>query len=261
MNEIQLRIQKNLKEMEQERNIRIPLAVESGSRAWGFASPDSDYDCRFIYVHPKDRYLSVFANKDTITLVPDKIFDVNGWDVKKVIQHLVKSNAVMLEWLKSGVVYQEDERVVKLLQALGREFFNPQACGWHYLNMAKKKLDLILTDETTKIKNYFYVMRPLACIQYIKEKAAIPYMEYQKNLVCIFVGKDILAEIEKMLRMKEGAKEAEPIKRNLPLIQYFQSEITAMEEWLSEYKFNKDKDFEKADVCFRNIVEMVWADE
>ena len=50
------RIMKKLDEIEKTEEVRILLAVESGSRAWGFASTDSDYDVRFIYFRPEDEY-------------------------------------------------------------------------------------------------------------------------------------------------------------------------------------------------------------
>lgn len=111
MNTIQNQIIEKLGLIEAEHKIKIPLAVESGSRAWGFASPDSDYDCRFVYVRPRDFYLSVFEQKDTIDYTPDAIFDLSGWDLKKFISHLVRSNAVMLEWLQSNVIYRKKKHL------------------------------------------------------------------------------------------------------------------------------------------------------
>ena len=72
-----------LQEMEEKENIRILLAVESGSRAWGFASPDSDYDVRFIYVRKKEDYLRLDERRDVVEGQLDDVFDINGWDVKK----------------------------------------------------------------------------------------------------------------------------------------------------------------------------------
>jgi len=80
-------IMQKLAETEQQYNVKIPLAIESGSRGWGFASPDSDYDCRFVYVYPKDWYLSVFEQRDIIEYAVDPVYDVNGWNVKKALQH------------------------------------------------------------------------------------------------------------------------------------------------------------------------------
>lgn len=95
MSDIKAKIMQKLSETEAHYNVKIPLAIESGSRGWGFASPDSDYDCRFVYVHERDWYLSVLDKSDIIEYAADPIYDVNGWDIKKVLQHIMKSNAVM----------------------------------------------------------------------------------------------------------------------------------------------------------------------
>ena len=140
MDKVQQEILKRLSDNEKIHNINIPIAVESGSRAWGFASPDSDYDCRFIYVRPKNDYLTIFDKKDTITSAPDAIFDLDGWDIGKVLLHIAKSNAVMFEWLSSDVVYRQDAQIHALLLNLSRQCFNPIAIGHHYLAMAKKQI-------------------------------------------------------------------------------------------------------------------------
>ena len=122
---IKKQIIEKLHEQENIHAIKIPLAIESGSRGWGFASPDSDYDCRFIYVHKKNDYLTVFPKKDVLESEVNAVFDINGWDLKKVILHLVKSNAVMLEWLSSNEIYFKDEKVAHILNQLGEKYFNP----------------------------------------------------------------------------------------------------------------------------------------
>lgn len=58
-------IPEKLAEIENRENVRILHCVESGSRAWGFASPDSDFDVRFIYVRPKDFYKESDCNRLT----------------------------------------------------------------------------------------------------------------------------------------------------------------------------------------------------
>ena len=52
-------ILRELKKIEEQENVKIIMAIESGSRAWGFASPDSDYDVRFIYVRKEEDYLKL----------------------------------------------------------------------------------------------------------------------------------------------------------------------------------------------------------
>lgn len=261
MDSIQNQIIQKLGSIETEHHIKIPLAVESGSRAWGFASPDSDYDCRFVYVHPQDYYLSIYERKDTIDYMPDAIFDLSGWDLKKFIVHLVKSNAVMLEWLQSNEVYRKDEFIANQLWELGKAFFNPVSVSHHYLSMAKHKLNEVQQNDTAKIKHYFYIMRPLACIRYIRENQDIPYMEYQRNLETITVPSDILIEINRLLGRKALLKEAHVIPQNRLLLNYFAKEMDEAEEWLSGIKFEKNRDYEQANRCFRNMIRMVNINE
>lgn len=254
---IQQQILKQLQATQQEHNVHIPIAVESGSRAWGFASPDSDYDCRFIYVHNRDWYLSVFEGRDTIEYTPDAIFDVGGWDVRKVIAHLVKSNAVMLEWLSSGVVYRMDEKIHSELWKLGEAFFNPVAVSWHYLSMARNKLGEIEETETAKIKKYFYVLRPLACIRYIHTHGKIPHMRYRYNLAEISLSEMIRGEIELLLTKKETAAEGCLMPRNNILLDFFHRETAWAEEWIGTLHHDKNRDYEQANQTFRRIIEMV----
>ena len=246
-----------LGETEENYRVKIPIAIESGSRAWGFASPDSDYDCRFIYVRRMDDYITVFQNKDTISYVPNKIFDLDGWDLKKVIQHIVKSNAVMFEWLSSEVTYKMDEEVHAKLWKLCEIFFNPISVSWHYLSMAKGKYHEILESDSAKIKKYCYVLRPLACLKYIRMFGKIPFMEYRKNLDKIDVNCEIMGIIDELLKQKQAANESQVIGENEILLRYFEEEIAISEKWLDGRKFDKCNKYDLADETFREIIGMV----
>lgn len=258
MESIHQQILDKLSALEAERGIHIPLAVESGSRAWGFASPDSDFDCRFVYVRPREAYLSVFEEKDTIEYAPDAVFDVSGWDVRKALAHLVKSNAVMLEWLRSGVIYRKDDAVARELWRAGEMYFNPIAVSWHYLSMARKKLAEISAGDSAKLKRYFYILRPLACVRFIRERQSIPFMEYRRNLEAISIPDEVLEEIEGLLALKERAEEGRMVPRNERLIAYFEREAADAEAWLSRQHKAPGEDAEQANVCFRNILEIVY---
>ena len=97
-----------LARIEEEHDVRIVFACESGSRGWGFSSPDSDYDVRFIYAHDLDWYLTVFPGRDVIELPIDDVYDVSGWDLRKALGLLRNGNATLVEWLSSPVVYRAD---------------------------------------------------------------------------------------------------------------------------------------------------------
>ena len=94
-------IVKRLRQIEKEENVRILYACESGSRCWGFASEDSDYDIRFVYVRRMEDYLRVFSQRDVIEMPVDDLWDLNGWDLQKALQLLHKSNSALIEWLQS----------------------------------------------------------------------------------------------------------------------------------------------------------------
>ena len=126
-----------LRRIEEEEGVRIIYACESGSRAWGFASEDSDYDVRFIYVRPMDWYLSVDDRKDIVEVPVDDNLDINGWDLRKSLSLLRKSNSVILEWLASPVRYRTHDSYVPLLTELSQRAFLPQSSCRHYLGMAR----------------------------------------------------------------------------------------------------------------------------
>lgn len=249
-----------LKQTEEDHNVKIALAIESGSRAWGFASEDSDYDCRFIYTHPKDWYISVFDKKDTIIYDVDKIFDINGWDIKKVLKHISKSNAVMFEWLSSNQIYVKNDEVKIILNDLAADFFNPISVSYHYLSIAKNKLNEILDDEIinnkTKLKKYFYVMRPIANLNFIYDFNKMPPIEYDKTLSCIKIDDKIYDQIQIFKNIKIKTDESFEIPRNDILIGYFNNQINEFSIKIKNIKHNKS--YKNIDTAFIKILELMW---
>jgi len=258
MEQIKNEILQKLRDTEQNYQVKIPLAIESGSRGWGFAAHNADYDCRFIYVHTKDWYLSILNKKDYIECASDAVFDVNGWDLKKVLTHIIKSNAVMFEWLSSNEIYIKDDTVVKLLQNLSDTFFNPIATSYHYLNTAKNKLTEILYADNAKIKKYFYALRPLTNLQYIHQYGKMPPMEYEKTLSAIEAPAEIVTAIKELIEEKRQANEHDLIPRNKQLVSYIKNEVELFTERLKVMQFEKCRDYEAVDTVFRNIIEMMW---
>ena len=136
------RIIEKLKQIEREKGVEILYAVESGSRAWGFASPDSDYDIRFIYKHDMNYYLSLWEQTDVIEFMTEDDLDGSGWDLRKTVKLLAKSNAPLLEWLFSPVVYFENEAFVTQMRRLSQDCFSSVACLHHYLVTTKNFMDV-----------------------------------------------------------------------------------------------------------------------
>lgn len=146
-------------------------AIESGSRAWGFASPDSDYDVRLLYCHPLNWYLNLFDNKDTFEFIEEDLlsvpFDIGGWDIKKALTLIYKSNAVIFEWLHSPIVYQQRSELIDNLKLISLAYFKPITIFHHYQGMAKTaSIGLDLTAPI-KLKKLFYLLRALLAAKWV----------------------------------------------------------------------------------------------
>ena len=154
-------IQEKLTHIAHSEPLHFLLAVESGSRAWGFASPDSDYDVRAIYIRPQQYYLQIDEAKDTFEFIENQWFDVGGWDIRKTLRLLRKSNAVLLEWLRSPIVYTQDDDFTGRLNALAPQYVQAAALLHHYRGIAGNALRNMDLAQPVKLKKWFYVLRPL----------------------------------------------------------------------------------------------------
>lgn len=167
------KILEKLKEIEISQNVEILFAVESGSRAWGFASPDSDYDIRFIYKHKPEYYLSLWEKPDVIEFMTEDDLDGSGWDLRKTVKLLAKSNAPLIEWLFSPIVYFKNDDFAKQMQYLAIECFSPIAVLHHYLGTTKKFMAVCEMEEV-KLKSYFYALRTALAGKWIIENNTFP---------------------------------------------------------------------------------------
>jgi hypothetical protein len=174
-------IYQKLAEVEARNGVIIPYACESGSRAWGFASPDSDYDIRFIYQKPQSWYLSLWERKDVIEFMTRNDLDGSGWDIAKALRLLAKSNAPLLEWIYSPVVYRTDGAFLQGLRSLAADCFSPIACMHHYLSMTRNYLPLLQGDEI-KLKHLFYALRTSLAGRWIVERQSIPPVAFGELL-------------------------------------------------------------------------------
>jgi len=247
-----------LGEIEATHEVSIPLAIESGSRGWGFAATNADYDCRFVYVHKQERYLSVSDIDGFIEFEQNAIFDIKGYDLKRVLKYIMKSQATINEWLTSNVVYTRDEPIVHSLRVLAAEYFNPIPIGYHYLNLAKKMLVDITSTDDAKIKKYFYVLRPIANLNFIHQFKKMPYMEYDRTLAAINPPPDILTAINELKEQKMMMLEHDRIPAHKPLIYYFKAEIERFDSLLKDMRHDKNTDYSAIDNAFRAIIKDVW---
>lgn len=194
-------ILQKLLELEQSENIKILYACESGSRAWGFASPDSDFDVRFIYTRPANDYLSIADGSDTVGLPVDEVLDIGGWDIKKALKLFLKSNGPLFEWLQSPIVYSQHPVFADDLRKLMPHYFSLRSGANHYLSMAYNTLRDDLQSDQVKMKRYFYALRPaLACLWIIKQQT-VPPMEFA-HLRTLITDSDFQDNIDKLMEQK-----------------------------------------------------------
>ena len=214
-------ILKRLKDLESSHNITILYACESGSRAWGFASPNSDWDVRFIYVHHQDWYLSINEQKDSLDFAIDENdLDLSGWELRKTLRLFRKSNASPFEWLQSPIVYFNDYNFQAELWALHQQYFNPRATTYHYLGLAKNSLKKGFVNDKMDIKKYFYILRPLLAAYWICHQESAAPMEFAPLLAQLESKTALHQAIQDLTEQKQIAMEGdwtEPI----PIIQDF----------------------------------------
>lgn len=224
--ELRTQILSCLSELEQRHRITVLYACESGSRGWGFASPDSDYDVRFIYVHRLPWYLSVEPGRDVIEQPISGELDVNGWDLRKALQLLRQSNPTLLEWLRSPIVYREDPDVTARLRCLAEEGFSPLRGYHHYVSMAKKNFREHLHGEQVRYKKYLYVIRPLLAARWIRQGRGVPPMRFAELAQATLVEAPVLTELNRLLEVKMRAGEAATSPRWVGLHDFIVDELT-----------------------------------
>ena len=211
-----------LKQVEAERNCRILFAVESGSRAWGFASPDSDYDIRAVYVKPRDWYLGLEERQsDTINaMLPDDI-DVAAWELRKALRQLLKSNASFMEWLGSPIVYHDCGLIAQLREMESR-VVNPTSIAHHYASMLRHALQDRTDDGTISVKKLCYALRAGLCVRWIMERETMPPTAFAEVRRGLDLGREADEAIDRLLAIKENALEKErtvPETALLPLVE------------------------------------------
>ncbi|MGI8387213.1 nucleotidyltransferase domain-containing protein [Robertmurraya sp. P23] len=258
-----------LQQIEREYDVKVLYACESGSRAWGFPSMDSDYDVRFLYVHTKKWYLSIdqgrdvleVPSKDTLSISVHPLLDMSGWELTKALRLYRKSNPPFFEWLHSDILYYEKYSTLEKLLAIEHKVFSPVTCLYHYVSMAKRNFRSYLLEEEVHHKKYFTVLRPLLAGKWIISNHTFPPIEFDvlvKELVPIGPVRQSIEELiaQKRARAEHSLKLEPPIR---VLNEYLQQEFEYIERMMKDMKVSdKNTSTHLLNEIFRELLEKVW---
>lgn len=250
-----------LEQLEVNNDIRILFAIESGSRAWGFPSPDSDYDARFVYARPVDWYLSIEPGRDVIELPIEGDLDINGWDIKKALGLLLKPNPVLLEWLSSPIRYRWNDSICDRLIAFSERVSHGPACTHHYLNLGERLFkENIAGRSEIKLKRYFYVLRPALALRWLRmHPQTVPPMNFQAMMAGSDLPANITAKLQVLLRAKAETKELGAASRIEVLDEFVSSEFDLARQRMIGLRAERNELRADADTIFRSIVREVSA--
>jgi len=240
--------------IERQEGVRILYACESGSRAWGFPSADSDYDVRFIYAHPTEWYLSIQDRRDVIERPLENLIDGSGWDIRKALNLLRKSNPPLLEWIQSAIVYRADTTFLDALKSAMTAYYSPRQCMHHYLHMAKGNIREYLSGDRVWVKKYFYVLRPLLACRWIEAGRGVVPMEFAKLVEGVEISADLRNAIQRLLADKLAGREMDDGPRVPVFREFFDSEMPRLEGIAGDVPVGEKHDYERLDGLFQSAI-------
>lgn len=204
------RIDARLDAIRRANSVSIPLAIESGSRAWGFPSPDSDYDCRFFYIRPINEYLSPWQPRDVIETALEGEFDVNGWDLGKAVRLLLKGNATVIEWLTSPITYEGDGPFREEMLALAKAVARRNLVARHYLHLGERQRRAYFVDgKPVPQKKIFYALRPASALRWLRchPGEAVAPMHFPTLMAQCDPPAEVISITEELMARKAVARE------------------------------------------------------
>jgi hypothetical protein len=249
-------ILRRLAAVEKNENVRILLAVESGSRAWGFASPNSDYDVRFIYARNQDWYLAVDLEdkRDVIEYPIVDDIDLNGWDIRKALRLFLRSNPAFVEWIQSPIQYMVSGNFVEAARKLLPSVYSCERGIYHYRSMAKTNYRGYLRADMVPLKKYFYALRPLLAVRWIETYKAAPPIEFQRLLPLLAGQDELLADIHNLLEKKKQSAERELAPPVRSLNAFIEGELARLET-LSIEKAQQESAIAQLNALFRSVLD------
>lgn len=250
------RINEKLLEIQEREGVFIFYACESGSRAWGFPSANSDYDVRFLYIRERDFYLSIDVEdrRDVIEVPINDELDISGWDLRKALRLLRKSNPPLLEWLSSPIVYMQDDELLAKFRSLVPISYSPTACMYHYLHMARGNYREHLKGDEVAVKKYFYVLRPLLAIKWIEERAEVVPMEFGVMVDALLPDSNLRSEIRNLIERKKQGDELNREPKIPVISEFIENEIQRLQT-LSIPRRDEKPLMKTLNAAFREIIE------
>ncbi len=246
------KIKEKLTEIEQQEHVKILLAVESGSRAWGFASPDSDYDVRFIYIRPLQEYLKLNEEKDFIEWQLDEVLDINGWDLKKALTQFRKGNATLFEWSNSPVIYYKADEWDSIYE-VAKTYFSCKAGVYHYYSTARNTFTNYLQGDFVKYKKYFYALRPLLACRYIENYNCPPPVKFEE-LLTMPLSEELRKGIDHLLEIKKVTEE-QVLNPQIPVIyEFIEQEMNVQKKIADAMEDDHEKSWDRLNQSFYAIV-------
>lgn len=245
-------ILEKLVQIEQEERITILHAVESGSRAWGFPSPDSDFDVRFIYIRRPEDYLKLEKTRDVIELPINDMLDINGWDLSKTLRLLHSSNPTLFEWMSSPVVYRQTGFIDRL-QPVMDGYFSCKSGLYHYLSMAEGNYRDYLKGDLVRAKKYFYVLRPVLACKWILHKHTRPPMLF-RELMESELEDSLKPEVERLLDLKMNAPEVREIPKVERINAYLDAQISQVKREIGALPPEQSRDWEPLNRLFLQML-------
>ena len=250
-------ILRRLADIESKYDVKILLAVESGSRAWGFASKDSDYDVRFIYVHRKEWYLTLVEGRDVIEeLDSDGVMDFAGWDIRKALLLMSKGNCAFAEWLNSPTAYYKDVDFFNSISSLKEDYFRKVSAVNHYYHMAMNHDKRYLEKRGCELKRFMYHLRGLLAAKYAALYGTYPPVVFNELVESMVPDESIKADIAELVRLKQESREHNTMIVNDSLVKFATGIADEIESMLGTFPEEKQMDYQKLDQFFLNILDI-----
>lgn len=245
-------IRAKLSEIEQKAHVRIIWAVETGSRAWGFASPNSDYDVRFVYIREKKEYLRLEEIRDSLDAQQDDLLDIEGWDLRRVLRMVYRSTPEVYEWFSSPIIYRSTPEAVEL-QMLLPEYFSVKKCAQNYIHTASVDYRTYFQDEEVWLVKYFYLLRQMLQAKWLLEEKRMPPMLFEE-LVRQKLEEEWKDYILELLQKKQTSAELGKAQRNKKLIEYIGQSLKEMGQEVLALKEEGKTSWEKLNQYFYSVL-------